>query len=108
MSTERDGVPDRIATELNTAEHARKTGNQGMVRVCARRAAGLAIGHWMAQNRRPGRSSDAMNRIRAVERDESMPADVRDAAGRLAAKMTTPYPGDALLDANTIIRHFLP
>jgi hypothetical protein len=37
----------RASHELNQAEAARESGNEGMARVCARRAAGLIIGEFL-------------------------------------------------------------
>lgn len=36
-------IDEKIDVEINTAERSREAGNEGMARVCARRAAGLAV-----------------------------------------------------------------
>ena len=61
---------ERIEQEFATAHHARKTGNNGMVRVCARRAAGTAITNWLEQNQREGWGVDAMNQLKNLQNDE--------------------------------------
>ncbi len=100
-----------VEQEFATAGKAAVEGNDGMVRVCARRAAGAAIGYWLQFNERPGWRSDAMSRIRHVEADPSFPQDVREAAMRLMARVTpefTPqYPTDPVEDSNIIVRHLL-
>ncbi len=42
---------DRIDAELKKAELSRKEGNEGMSRVCSRRAAGLAVRHYLVKIR---------------------------------------------------------
>jgi hypothetical protein len=37
----------RFTEEIRQAEAARATGNEGMARVCARRAAGIAVGEYL-------------------------------------------------------------
>jgi hypothetical protein len=85
--------------------------NEGMARVCARRAAGAAIAYWLQFNSRPGWRADAVSRLRHLEADPSFPPQIRDAARRLAARVTeqftSPYFSDPLVDADVIIRHLL-
>lgn len=40
----------RIISELEKAESARQEGNEGMARVCARRAAGLVLGEYFSRS----------------------------------------------------------
>lgn len=39
----------KLEKELETAELARSRGNEGMARVCARRAAGIAVGEYLSR-----------------------------------------------------------
>ncbi len=100
-----------VDKELATARQAAAAGNDGMVRVCARRAAGAAIAFWLQFNERPGWRADAMSRIRQLEADPSFPPDVRQAATRLIAKVTPQfspqYSTDPIDDSSIIIRHIL-
>ncbi len=102
---------ERIEKEFAAAERARTGGNKGMVRVCARRAAGVAIQHWLEQNPRPDWGLDAMNRLRNLWLEESIPQDVRDAARRLTEKVTpeftSPSSTDPIHDATIIIDQLL-
>ena len=104
-------ILDRIAVELKTAQRAREAGNEGMARVCARRAAGAAISHWLERHPRQGWGADTMGQLRSLEHDESAPPDVREAAARLTAKITQhftpPFPTDPIADSRVIINHFL-
>jgi hypothetical protein len=102
---------DRIGKELSTARQARTTGNDGMVRVCARRAAGIAVSFWLEQNSRQGWGLDAMSQLKNLQSDESTPRGVRDAAMRLTARITEQFKStfstDPIADSETIINNLL-
>ena len=100
---------ERIKDELAKAEVAGQEGNDGMVRVCARRAVGLAAESWL--ERFPGKKwhGDALNHLRRICADESFPPDIRRAAERLMTKVTqrdtAPFSTDPIADARSIIAH---
>jgi hypothetical protein len=100
-----------VEQEFALARQAALAGNEGMVRVCARRAAGAAISYWLQTNDRPGWRSDALSRLRSLETDPSFPPEVRDAAMRLTARVTeqfaSRFSSDPLEDSSVIIRHLL-
>jgi len=99
-------MPRKIGAELRTGERARASGNEGMARVCARRAAGMAIESVHPPS--AAGNADIMSRLRALEADLSRPASVREAAGRLAAKVTgNSFAADPIGDALIIIEHIL-
>jgi HEPN domain-containing protein len=99
----------QIERELARAEVAQREGNDGMVRVCARRAVGLAAEAWL--ERFPGKNwrGDALNHLRRISADESFPQDIRRAAERLMTKVTqrdtAPFSTDPIADARRIIAH---
>jgi hypothetical protein len=96
-----------IALELARAEAARRAGNEGMARVCARRAAGMALRLRHASGGEGNR--DALVLLRDVAGEEGAPEGVRRAAERLIARVradfTPAHPHDPIEDARTIIRH---
>lgn len=104
-------VLNRIDRELSTARLAHTKGNDGMVRVCARRAAGIAISYWLTQNPHQGWGVDAMSLLRNLQSDQSVPQDIRDAAMRLTTRITgqftAPFSTDPIDDSKTIINHLL-
>lgn len=55
---------ERVDRELAAAEAARSRGNEGMARVCARRAAGWAAQAYLAQQGVDLQTSSAMKHIR--------------------------------------------
>ncbi len=104
-----EATRERIEAEFGRAERARAEGNEGMARVCARRAAGLALAgdeHGRPSGR-PGPS--AVDRLQALAADDSAPAEVREAAARLTGRITLehnlPFEQDPLDDARLIVRH---
>jgi hypothetical protein len=101
----------QIENELERARLALKSGNDGRARVCARRAAGIAIGVWLQQRDETGWPADAINRLRFTREQSSLPDDVRNAAARLTARVTpeftSPLEPDPVEDALILVRHFL-
>lgn len=98
---------ERIEHELTTAGIALTAGNDGKARVCARRAAGLAITWFCSQFPRPAWHTDAMSQLRHLKDDESFSSDVRDAATRLTTRITErftyPFSTDPIEDARIIV-----
>ncbi|MGB2960573.1 MAG: hypothetical protein WBG01_09865 [Bacteroidota bacterium] len=101
----------QIEGEFDSARQALKRGNDGRARVCARRAAGIAIALWLQGGDATAWPPDAMNRLRFAERDLSLPEDVRNAAARLTARTTRDFASrfdtDPIEDARILVRHFL-
>ena len=101
----------QIKKEFETAEHAKSIGNEGMVRVCARRATGIAITFWLQTNSGPGWGDNAMNQLRSLQLDENISQAVRGAAMRLTTRITeqfTPqFSNNPLEDSRIIIHYFM-
>lgn len=108
---ERDEAERGIQRELAVAEQSIRIGNAGRARVCARRAAGIAIAYWLQRHPERAWGTDAITRLHGLRAEESVPAAVRDAALRLTAKITeqfTPaFPTDPLEDCRIIVAHML-
>ena len=100
-----------IARELEAALTSLRIGNEGRARVCARRAAGIAIDYWLP--RHPGHAwgLDAMSRLRHVQADEQFPHEVRQAALRLTARITerftSAFSTSPLEDCRVLTDYFL-
>ncbi len=107
----KDLVIKNIEKEFAQGEQAHKKGNEGMVRVCARRAAGVAIAYWLESHLRDGWGVDTMNQLRNLQLDDSIPRLVRDAAIRLTTKITERFtsasPTDPVPDSKIIIDYLL-
>jgi len=100
-----------IDVELSRARQAVEEGNVGMARVCARRACGNAISFWLQNNTRHSYGDSAMNQLRGIQSDDTVPKGVKDAAERLTTKVaeqsTSPFSDDPITDAKIITNHFL-
>lgn len=96
---------DEVEREFGQAREAGRKGNQGMVRTCARRAAGIAI---TRLQRTTGKQygNDFLQQLRAVDEDVSIPEAVRSAAHRLQARLSPDFQSlakDPLADAGIIL-----
>jgi HEPN domain-containing protein len=97
----------RLERELARAEQARAAGQIGQARVCARRAAGLAIRAYYRRREGVGWGGDALTQLRRLQRDAAVPEPVRAAAARLTTKVnfdhSLPFTEDPIEDARGII-----
>lgn len=104
-------VEGEIYAELEAALRARRDGNEGMARVCARHAAGWAIGLAHQRFPRRGQRPNAFQLLRWYASLENAPAPLRQAADRLMQRITKehelPHPEDPLEDAETLVRVML-
>jgi len=98
---------ERIEAELKRAEAARAAGNEGQARVCARRAAGLAIRAYYQKQGAAGWGGDAWTQLNRLKDDAAAPAEMRAKAVRLTTQVdhnhTLPFPEDVLEDARDLI-----
>lgn len=100
-----------VQREIQAAETAMAIGNDGKARVCARRAAGIAIGYWLARHPERVWGADAMTRLSRLREDTTVPAEIRQAALRLTTKITqqftSPFSTDPLEDCRILTDYFL-
>ena len=103
--------PDKIEAELAMAREAMAEGNEGKVRVCARRAAGAAIAGYLAKFQIGEWGSDALSQLQHVKDDVLFPKEIRAAAEKLTTRITDrfqyPFSTDPVADALVIVEHFL-
>ena len=102
---------EQIEKELAIAEAALRDANEGKARVCARRAVALAANASLEQLPRPGGRGDAMHHLRQIQREESFPLPIRQAAERLGTKITqrdrAPFTSNPIADARLIIAYLI-
>ncbi len=100
---------EQIEQELAKATEGLKAGNDGLARVCARRAVALAAQHRLEQQNLPDWQGDAMHQLRQIQEETTFPLSVREAAQRLLTKVTEqgqlPMTTDPITDARIIIDH---
>ncbi len=98
---------NRISIEMKRAEAARAAGNEGKARVCARRAAGMAIqSHYRERFGEIG-GPNALKLLRRFLQAADTPEPLRAAAKRLTTRLradhTMPFSEDLLQDARNIV-----
>ena len=100
-----------IEKEFATAREARTVGNDGMVRVCARRAAGHAIGRYLSGHPNRAWGSSALTHLAQLKDDPAFPHAIREAAVRLTARISENFKysesSDPISDAFAIVDYFM-
>lgn len=98
-----------IADELARGREAQAAGNAGQARVCARRAAGLALKAWYQARDDVFWGGDALTQLLRLQAESAVPEAVRAAAARLTTKVdfdhALPFTDDPLTDAALIIAY---
>lgn len=98
---------NRIDLELHRGREAEAAGNPGRMRVCARRAAGLALRGYFQQRGEPGWGGDALTTLTRATTDPALPPAIRAAATRLTTVVNhdhaLPFPEHPLDDAQAIV-----
>ncbi|MFZ6027662.1 MAG: hypothetical protein ACOYYS_08105 [Chloroflexota bacterium] len=97
-----------IEQELEKAYAARTKGNEGMARVCARRAAGVAARIFLQQQGIPVTSASAYDHLRTLSKTDGLPAPVQRAVAHLLARVDEnfqlPAGVDLLEEAKTLVK----
>jgi len=100
-----------IDNEISLARKALAIGNVGKARVCARRAAGIAVTYWLDLHPELHWGESAIGMLNKLTEDNSMDGEIRNAAARLTASVKNQNPlqftQDPLYDSNIIINYFL-
>jgi len=100
-----------VDVELKRAKKAVEEGNIGMARVCARRACGNAISFWLQNNPHDSYGESAMNQLKSIQSDDTIPKEVKDAAERLtthvANQSDSTFTSDSIADAEILTNYFL-
>ncbi len=83
-------------SELERGHQAREQANEGMARVCARRAAGVLVRAYFVQIKLSAPGKSVLNDLRALVNDPSMTEHVRDLAEHFITQITPEHilPGD--------------
>lgn len=92
--------------ELTTATAARARGNEGMARVCARRAAGAAAGEYLRRNQLPVPAT-AYDRLQVLGTHPAVSPEIQALARRFLVRLNPdhqlPIDADLLLDARRLV-----
>ena len=94
-----------LQQEFSKAQQARINKNEGQARVCARRAAGIAIREYLTRNGTRVPSMSAYDLLNLLKEDPLIPADLKLIADHLTVRVTEEFnlPIDADLIAESRI-----
>jgi HEPN domain-containing protein len=81
----------QLETEFERAEAARARGNEGQTRVCARRAAGIAIREYYARRGQSIRTSSAYDLLQLLTNEPHLSPDLKQAATYLTLRVTEEF-----------------
>lgn len=97
--------------ELDQALAARKVGNEGRARVCARRAVGTLIGEYLSKQGITGFSDSALDRIKFLVDMPGISQDIRGVAGyfllRVEPDHSLPIDVDLISEAHWLKNNLL-
>lgn len=80
-----------IEAEFEKAEQARALKNEGQARVCARRAAGIAIREYLTRRRIRPPSTSAYDLLNLLKDDPRLSPDLRRIADHLTLRVTEEF-----------------
>ena len=97
--------------EIQQAEKARASGNEGMARVCARRAAGALVGEYLKRQGIDLGTPSAYDRLRYLSQlpgiSPTGSAKRRSPAARITPEYTLPVEADLIAEARRLRRELL-
>jgi len=77
--------------EFERAEHARARGNEGQARVCARRAAGIAIREYLTRQAIRPPSTSAYDLLNLIKEDVHLAPELKQIANHLTLRVTEDF-----------------
>ena len=82
---------EKIQIEFERAGTARDRGNEGQARVCARRAAGIAIREYYARQGQPVRTPSAYDLLQLINGETHLAPDLVQAAAYLTLRVNEEF-----------------
>lgn len=82
---------EKLQNEFERAEAARARGNEGQARVCARRAAGIAIREYYERRGQTVRTSSAYDLLQILAEDPHLSPDLKQSAAYLTLRVTEEF-----------------
>ncbi|MDL1940787.1 hypothetical protein FBQ99_00410 [Chloroflexi bacterium CFX2] len=100
-----------IEREFEKAQQAREKGSEGQARVCARRAAGIAIRDYLDRHGMDSPSASAYDLLTLLKEDTLLPPDLKRAASHLTLRVTEefklPVEADLIAEARSLCEWLL-
>ena len=81
----------QIDSEFEKAEQARARGNEGQARVCARRAAGIAVREYLLRQGIRPPSTSAYDLLNLLKDEPGLSPDLRSIADHLTLRVTEEF-----------------
>ena len=101
----------RIELEFERAAQARSNGNEGQARVCARRAAGIALRDYFKRHGISPPSISAYDLLIFIKEDPLLPPDLKRVADHLTLRVTEefnlPVDADLVVEARSLCEWLL-
>lgn len=82
---------EQIEKEFELARRARERGNEGQARVCARRAAGMAVRDYLTRSEIPPRSASAYDLLNLLKDDPLLSPELKLIADHLTLRVTEEF-----------------
>jgi len=82
---------EKLQKEFERAESARALGNEGQARVCARRAAGIAIREYYARRGQPVRTPSAYDLLQLLAGEPHLSPELKQAATYLTLRVNEEF-----------------
>ena len=102
---------EKLKHEFEQAQLARDQGNEGKARVCARRAAGIAIREYFARMGRSVHTSSAYDLLKMITEEPKISPDLKQAATYLTLRVNEefklPVEVDLLVQARNLCDRLL-
>lgn len=102
---------EKINLEFQRAESARTQKNEGQARVCARRAAGIAVREYLTRKGTPLRTASAYDLLNLLKDDPNLSSDLKLIANHLTLRVTEefklPVDADLVAEARTLCEELL-
>ena len=102
---------EKIDLEFQRAEKARANKNEGQARVCARRAAGIAIREYLTRKGTPPHTTSAYDLLNQLKDDPLLSPDLKLIADHLTIRVTEefklPVDADLIAEAKTLCNELL-
>jgi hypothetical protein len=96
----------QLQKEFESAQRARVNKNEGQARVCARRAAGIAIREYLTRNGINVPSASAYDLLNLLKEDPLLPPNLKRVADHLTTRVTEefklPVEADLVAEARTL------
>ena len=101
----------QINAELEKAEQARGAGNEGQARVCARRAAGIAVREYLTRRGIRPPSTSAYDLLNLLKEDPALSPELKQIAEHLTLRVTEefklPVEADLIAEARKFCEELL-